>query len=362
MNIELITYCIIIFIVTFFSITIFIKFSKKLGLIDIPNERSSHKKPTPRGAGIVIGFIFLLSILFFETDLTLELLYPIIAFLFIYICGIVDDIKGLNSKIKFLFIILATLILIYDGYTINYIGEYFGFSFHLGFLTIPFTIFAVAGFTNGLNLTDGLDGLAGGISSIILLTLLILGILHNDKLLIIMPSFMLSTLTAFLLFNWHPAKVFMGDSGSLFLGFLIAFLSIQALNYITPTSILFLAAIPILDTMIVSKRRIQRKKSPFSADKNHMHHVLYNVKRNIKFTVNTLILMQAAFCLIFLQVLNSKNILNLILFFILFLIFFNLFDPRARRRHRKSKKKNLNKEEQTYLNINKRENSIEEPS
>lgn len=159
--------------------------------------------------------------------------------------------------------------------------------------------------------------------------------------------------------NWNPAKVFMGDTGSLFLGFIIAFLSIKALNYITPTSILFLAAIPIIDTMVVFRRRLQRKISPFTADKNHMHHILYNAKRNIKFTVGTLIMMQAAFSLIFLQVINSNDILNIILFVLLYLIFFNLFDPRARRRHDKDKKKKKKKSETTYLELLKREQVID---
>lgn len=350
---QIILYSCITTILTYFFIKYFIFLAPKLGFVDVPNERSSHKKATPRGAGIIIVLMFFFSMFFFQTKLALELIYPMIALLIVFACGIIDDVKGISSRIKFLFIIVATLVLIYDGYELTYLGTYLTQDINLVYLAIPFTLFAVVGFTNALNLIDGLDGLAGGVSAVIFTALLIVGVTNNDQILIVIPSFMLSILAGFLLLNWNPAKVFMGDTGSLFLGFIILFLIMRALNYITPSSTLFLAAIPILDTMIVIRRRLQRGISPFTADKNHMHHVLYNMKRNVKFTVGTLIMMQAAFSLIFLQVSQSKDILNLILFVLLYLIFFNLFDPRARRRHRKKKKKKINKA--TYLDLLKRE-------
>lgn len=343
MEIQILIYCFILVFFTFFAIKYFIKHAPKLGLIDVPNGRSSHKQATPRGAGIVIGLMFFIGMFFFKTNLALELIYPMIAFLIIFICGIVDDLKGLSSKIKFLFIIIGTTILYFNGYSIDYVGTYFSYELNLGYLALPFTIFAFVGFTNGLNLIDGLDGLAGGVSSIILSSLLIIGILNDDQILIVIPAFLLAIIFGFLLLNWNPAQVFMGDSGSLFLGFMISFLSFKALDYITPTAILFLAAIPILDTMVVIRRRLQRKKSPFVADKNHIHHILYNMKRNKSFTVNTIIMIQSAFCLIFLQVLNSDDILNIVLFLVLYLIFFNLFDPRGRKRHDKHKKRKKKK-------------------
>lgn len=339
MDFKLIIYCIILVFLTFFAIKTFIGLAPKIGLLDIPNGRSSHKKATPRGAGIVIGLMFILSMFILKFELALELIYPMSAFMIVFICGIIDDLKGVSSKIKFLFIIIGTIILFFNGYSIDYVGTYFSYELNLGFLALPFTIFAFVGFTNGLNLIDGLDGLAGGVSSIILSALLIVGILNEDQILIVIPAFLLAIIFGFLLLNWNPAQVFMGDSGSLFLGFMISFLSFKALDYVTPTSILFLAAIPILDTMVVIRRRLQRKKSPFVADKNHIHHILYNMKRNKSFTVNTIIMIQSAFALIFLQVLDADDILNIILFLVLYLIFFNLFDPRGRKRHDKKKKK-----------------------
>jgi UDP-GlcNAc:undecaprenyl-phosphate GlcNAc-1-phosphate transferase len=213
----------------------------------------------------------------------------------------------------------------------------------LGYFALPFTIFAVVGATNALNLSDGLDGLAGSLSVVMLACLLFIGITYNDDILICLPLLLMAPLLAFLKFNWHPAKVFMGDSGSLFLGFTIALLCIYALKYINPSSVLFLMAIPILDTLMVMKRRKQRKQSMLVADKNHLHHILLSFKKNKTFTVKSLIKLQIAFGLIFIQVYDKSDLINLILFIILFFTFFNLFDPRISYREIKKlqKKKSI---------------------
>jgi len=180
---------------------------------------------------------------------------------------------------------------------------------------------------------DGLDGLAASISIVIFITFLGIGIEYKDELLISLSSFFIATLLAFLFFNWNPAKVFMGDSGSLPLGMVIAILSIHSLQYITPASVLFIIALPILDTFIVMTRRIQRHTSPFRADKNHMHHLLFNVKGDIRYTVIILTMMQIVFSIIGYQIGQANNALSLILFLLLFYIYLNLFDQRLKRRH-----------------------------
>ena len=132
----------------------------------------------------------------------------------------------------------------------------------------------------------------------------------------------------------------MGDSGSLFLGFTIAILSIYTLKYVNPASILFLAAIPLLDTLIVIRRRKQRNQSLFVADKNHLHHMLLGFKKDKLFTVSSLIKLQMLFSLIFVQVYDKSDFINLVLFILLFSIFFTLFDPRIN--HRKKRKTTRN--------------------
>lgn len=334
----------VLFVVTLMALKFFIQNANTYGLIDVPNGRSAHKKPIARGAGIIFGFVFLVALVLFNYFSTQDTSYCciFISLIIVYLTGFYDDLKDISSGRKFLFIILATTIAFGDGFSINSLGNYFGYNLSLGYFAFPFTIFAVVGFTNALNLTDGLDGLAGSISIVILSSLLYLGFSNSDYTLIFVPIFLIVPLTAFLWFNWYPASVFMGDSGSLFLGFSIAMLSIYALEYINPASILFLAAIPLLDTLMVMKRRRQRKQSFFVADKNHLHHILLGFKKDKLFTVSSLIKLQILFALIFIQVYDKSDLVNLILFALLFSIFYTLFDPRMNHR-KKTKKRIFNK-------------------
>jgi len=341
---ELIIYILFSFCFTFIGIKIFISVAPKLSLVDIPNNRSAHNKITPKGAGIIFGFIFLCSIFAFTFPIFDSIKYTLLAIIVVYVGGVFDDIYNLSSKKKFLFLIIASLIAYYSGFNITYIGNYFGIDISLGYLSIPFTVFAIVGFTNALNLSDGLDGLAGSISIVILSTLLILGFMNNDILLISWSSILISVITAFMFFNWNPAKVFMGDSGSLLIGFVVSLLGIRALEYVNAVAILFLVAVPILDTLIVLTRRIQRGESPFKADKTHLHHILLNIKRDKTLTVKLLFLMQLIFSGLFLQLNNQNDLINLSVFVLLFIIFFNLFEPRSRTREkRKLKNNNLQK-------------------
>jgi len=335
----LLTISLLLFAITFLLLKIFIKNADKFNLIDTPNARSAHKNPIARGAGIVFGFVFLIvSFLlnYFSTEST-TYDYVLISLVIVFLTGLYDDLKDISSKAKFFFIILATILAFSDGISINSLGNYFGYELQLGYFALPFTVFAVVGFTNALNLTDGLDGLAGSISIIMLSGLLYIGLQQGDYTLIYIPIFLISLLLSFLWFNWSPAKVFMGDSGSLFLGFVIALLSIYSLKYINPSSILFLAAIPMLDTLMVMKRRRQRGQSLFIADKNHLHHILLGFKKDKQFTVYVLIKLQVLFTLIFVQVYDKSGFINLILFTLLFFIFFTLFDPRMAFRKKEKK-------------------------
>ena len=329
---TLLFYCTVLFIITYFAIKKFITLAPKLGLVDIPNERSSHKTVTPRGAGLVFGFIFLMGIIFFDLDTFSENKYTFLAILIMYICGVVDDRFTISAKQKLVFMVISSIIVYFNGFEITNIGTFFNISVNSGYFALPFTIFAIVAFTNAVNLNDGLDGLAGSISIIILSAVFVIGIIYNDNTLMVWSAILVSIILAFLILNWHPAKVFMGDSGSLLLGFIIAILSIKSLTYINPVSVLFLAAVPILDTLVVFRRRIQRGRSPFEADKNHLHHILNNIKQDKAFTVKMLISMQLVFSCMFLQLHKQDDSLNLVVFFLLFSIFFNLFDPRARRR------------------------------
>jgi UDP-GlcNAc:undecaprenyl-phosphate GlcNAc-1-phosphate transferase len=308
------------------------------GLVDEPNTRSMHSKKTPRGAGIAFGLSIFLSLIFFDFLHLKEFYYIYIAIFLVWLVGILDDIKDVSPKLKFIFILLASAILFSKNYAIYNLGIYFDYEVILPtWIAYIFTFFAIAGYTNALNLMDGLDGLAASISLVMLITFYVIGMQHNDALLTSLSSLFIASLLAFLVFNWNPAKIFMGDSGSLTLGFVISLLTIEASKYISPAAILFIIALPLLDTFIVMVRRRQRHRSLFEADKNHLHHFLFHVKGDTRFTVIMLITMQTIFSIIGFQVQHSNDLLSIILFGLLFYVYFNLFDQRLKRR---SKKKN----------------------
>lgn len=318
-----------------------IRYAHVFGLIDTPNERSVHKKQTPRAAGIAIFLSVVIAHTLLNLEYVFEHFYVHIAILFVFLVGLADDRNDVSPRMKFVVIFFATILLYQEGIQINSLGSYFGYTITLPLLLIfPFTFFAIAGFTNALNLIDGLDGLAGSVSLIILSTFLAIGITFHDPLITTLSSSFIVALGVFLFFNWNPAKIFMGDSGSLTLGFIISILSIASIQYVSPTSILFIIAIPLLDTFIVMTRRIQRGHSPFKADKNHMHHFLLNVKGEVHITVVLLASIQLAFSLIGFQLHATDNSISLVLFATLFFIFLNLFDQRLKYR---KKSKNIKK-------------------
>jgi len=324
-----------IFIISFISIYLLIRNAEKLGLVDIPNERSMHTKLTPRGAGIAFVLPVFLVVILFDLEYFKTYYYIYLAIAIVFIAGAWDDIKNISPKSKFLFIFISSLLLYVNDFAIVSLGTYLGYEVVLpSWLVFLFTFFAIAGYTNALNLMDGLDGLAASLSLVMFVTFLTIGLEYNDKLLISLSSFFTVTLLAFLWFNWNPAKIFMGDSGSLTLGMVISILAIQSMQYITPISALFIIAVPVLDTFIVMTRRIQRGNSPFKADKNHLHHFLFNVKGNVRYTVIVLVLMQIVFSIIGYQLDPKNEFLSLILFMILFYLYLNLFDQRLKRRKR----------------------------
>lgn len=331
-----------------------IRFSQPLGLIDIPNERSMHKSAVPRGAGIAIFMSVLIVQILFNWNHFYTYFFIYLAIAIVFIIGVIDDIFDTSPRLKFLFIFIAGAFLYWNEIYIGTLGNYFGYELTIPLLiALPFTLFAIAGLTNALNLIDGLDGLAASESLIILSTFFAIGMLYNDTLIITLSSSFIASLLVFLFFNWNPARIFMGDSGSLTLGFVIATLSILSLKYASPASILFVTVIPLLDTFIVIIRRIQRGMSPFKADKNHIHHFMYNIKGDVRVSVIIIASIQAMFSMIGFQIRAADGFLSLILFTLLFFIFLNLFDQRIRYR-KTSKSKKLKRsqriEEQNTLN------------
>ena len=298
----------LIFITTLISIRFIKKQAQRFGLVDIPNERSEHQHHTPRGAGIGFVSVVLLSIIVFRLDIFIEYIYSFIGVSLVFAIGIYDDMHDTAPKAKFVVIILATLFLYLDHIVIDDMGTYFGARALLGWFALPFTMFAVSGFTNALNLIDGLDGLSSSLSIIIFAIFAILGYNCHDDFIFYVALYFMISLMAFLVFNWNPASIFMGDSGSLTLGFVIAMLGIKSLEYLPAVSMLFVTGLPIMDTLVVMFRRKLSGKSAFQPDKCHIHHILKTFfGDNVKRTVGFLIVMQSIYAIIGLLFDNVKD-------------------------------------------------------
>lgn len=247
----------------------------KIGATDRPNERKVHTKIMPRLGGLAIFFSFMIGIiLYYPTNSDAWLL--IFGGSIIVIVGVLDDIICLSAKVKFLGQILAALIPVIGGIQIDYVAIPNGEFIDFGFMAIPITIFWIVAITNAINLIDGLDGLAAGVSSIAILTISVIAFTFGNPLATLIGILLLGSTLGFLVYNFYPAKIFMGDTGSLFLGYMISVLSVLGLtksatifSLIIPIIIL---AVPILDTTSAIIRRLVNKKPLSSPDKFHLHH------------------------------------------------------------------------------------------
>jgi len=315
-----------IFILSFVLVYLIKRYAPKLGLMDVPNDRSAHVDHTPRGAGIgfFLAVVIVLSLLHFHCVLTN--IWTFLAIFLVFITGVLDDYHDTAPYTKFIILIISSVLLSFDGVIIDDLGTFFGLHITLGWFALPFTIFAVVGFTNALNLIDGLDGLAAIISIIILSIFFTVGVLNNDFFMMLLSMAFISALLAFLAFNWYPASIFMGDSGSLTLGFVISILAIKSLAYLPRVSILFIAAIPIFDTLIVMIRRKLNGRSVFSADRCHLHHILRHFfAEDTKKTVLFLGVLQLIYSLTGLQLDKSMDEGYLLIQFLLNIVLLYLF-------------------------------------
>ena len=229
---------ILIFIVALILIKLIIKNALKLGLVDVPNDRSMHTRHHPRGAGIGIFLAVFIVEPFFNFNLLLDHYLTCLAVLFVFIVGVLDDHQDTSPNTKFFVMAFAALLVYFDGIYVSSLGTLFGFDVTLGWLALPFTVFAIVGFTNALNLIDGLDGLAGSVSIVILGTLFGIGYDYDDTFMMMLSGTFIAGLLAFMVYNWNPASIFMGDSGSLVLGFVIGLLVIKSATYIHPVTVL----------------------------------------------------------------------------------------------------------------------------
>jgi len=257
-----------------------IRLAQKVGAVDQPNERKVHQISTPRMGGVAF-LIALLLIPFTFLDISSESQGFLLGLIIIGATGIADDILEISPQVKFTGVILgSTVFLLMSGTSITNLGDLFGFGdIETGWLAIPITLLAMVGFVNALNLSDGLDGLAAGISLIATFFLASFAFSIGDQPGLMIAVVLFGAMIGFLYFNTHPAKVFMGDTGSLILGYTLAALSLMLLHsgegrLISPISMGILLGLPLSDTIYVMLRRIRKGNSPFLPDKTHFHHRL----------------------------------------------------------------------------------------
>lgn len=256
------------------------KVARRLGAIDYPKARGMHKEPIPRmgGFAIVMGFMAAMLILipFIEEFRTPQFFGFIVGALIITILGIFDDIYSLDAKLKLAVQIVAALVAVYSGTRIN--TSFIPFYEHLREFEVPLTIIWIVGLTNAVNLIDGLDGLAAGVSSIGALCTMALCFLSGSEVAVVFTASIAGSCFGFLPRNFNPAEIIMGDTGSTFLGYVLAVSSIIGVFKYYAVLALVLAilvlALPILDTTFAMVRRLLSGKSIMTADRGHLHHRL----------------------------------------------------------------------------------------
>lgn len=314
------------FIMALFFTPLSMKFAHMVNAIDSPeSHRKIHNKPIPRLGGLSIFFAVIFGTLFFSNYPTIKLIGIILGSTIIVLTGVLDDIYDLSAKTKLALQILAASIVVIFGIRIEIFTNFFGSTDYiaLGLLSIPATIFWIVGITNTVNLIDGLDGLAAGTAFIASVVLAYISLINNRYETAVLLIVLAGSTLGFLPYNYNPARVFMGDSGALFLGFYLSIVSVlgavkgaTALAYFVPVLAL---GLPIFDTSFAILRRFFKNKPIMTADRGHLHHRLLDIGLTHKHAVLILYLISTLLGLSAMFFLLSKYI-SLIITLILVII------------------------------------------
>ena len=262
-----------------------IRLANRIGAMDVPKDsRRVHKSPIPRLGGLAIFVGFMISAIIFS-EITPQIRGVLIGAVVIVIIGVFDDIMHLPALLKLAVQIIAALIAIWHGVVIEAFSNPFVFSdsayWMLSSLSIPITVIWIVAITNSVNLIDGLDGLAVGVSTISSIVMLIIALMVSDPNIALVMAALTGACLGFLPYNFNPAKIFMGDTGALLLGYILATMSILGLfkfyavvSFAAPFLVL---ALPLFDTSFAFMRRLLKGKNPLSPDRGHFHHRLLDM-------------------------------------------------------------------------------------
>lgn len=337
-----------IILITFVSSLILVPLvrdiAKHINAIDMPNERKVHQKPMPRLGGLAIFLSFLVGYMFFA-PLTTQMISILIGSFLIIILGIIDDINPLKATTKLWGQILVAIILVFFGKI--YISELtiLGMNLNLGAWSYPISLFIIVACINSINLIDGLDGLAAGTSSIYFITIIIISILLGriDNLGFILCLITLGATLGFLYYNFNPASIFMGDTGSMFLGYMIAVVALLGFktatltSFIIPILILF---IPILDTLLAILRRLIKGESIGKPDKEHVHFQLLNKTSSVKKAVIIIYFITALFSAVsVLYAIGKTDIAMFLYVMLMIIVIIFIFKTDILYKHENKKKK-----------------------
>lgn len=306
-NIYVILTFAVAFLIAFASTPMVIALAHKINAIDVPKDtRRIHKKPTPLIGGLAIFLGFLVSVSCFAT-ISKETLGILVGSVIIIVVGIIDDMSEMKAIIKLLCQIIAAAVVVYSGVRIEHFGNplvnWWGGPYIVldYWVSVTVTVIWIVGVCNAVNLIDGLDGLAVGVSSIASMSLLALTLITNNLEVAILTAAVAGAGFGFLPYNFNPAKIFMGDTGALFLGFILACISVEGvlkmsaiLSFAIPILVL---GLPIFDTLFAIVRRVSKGQSPMSPDRGHLHHRLIDMGFSQRKTVAILYTMTAALCL-----------------------------------------------------------------
>nr|WP_325179050.1 MraY family glycosyltransferase [uncultured Oscillibacter sp.] len=290
-------------VISFLMTPVVKTFAYKVGAVDVPKDaRRMHKVPIPRLGGLAIFIGFMVSVLILgNVRGNGQMQSILLGSVIIVVLGVVDDIMALPAMLKFVVQIAAALIPALNGVVIQAFSNPNIFSdslyWVLGPLSVPFTVLWIVGITNAVNLIDGLDGLANGVSAISATTMLVIALLASEGEVALVMAALVGACVGFMPYNLNPAKMFMGDTGATFLGYILATMSIQGLfkfyaviSFAVPFLIL---GLPIFDTAFAFIRRIAHGQSPMHADRGHIHHRLIDMGLNQKQAVATLYVISA---------------------------------------------------------------------
>ena len=322
----------LIVFVTFITSLLLVPIVKKIAIhvnaMDMPNERKVHKVPMPRMGGLAIFLSFMLGYMLYARESTMMLSVLIGSFL-IVICGMLDDISPIRARYKFIIqIVAASAVCIYGNLTLDYVSILGLNMYFPAPLNYVITIFFMVAIMNAINLIDGLDGLAAGISSIYFITISIIAFILNQMggLDVILSLIMAGATLGFLVHNFPPASIFMGDSGSLFLGYIISVIALLGFKATTLTTLIIpicILAIPIFDTVAAIIRRLLKGQNIGKPDKEHFHHQLLKMKFSPRTTILIIYSITILFSAVsvFFVLGDQKEAMIIYIILMLFLIF-----------------------------------------